>query len=138
LAVAIHFGTKNSGYAYSFRHDFEDDPLKVSTYNWISGTGSLATLKTPTTILLDKHKKFHSFGYEAEELYSQLVEDDEHTDWYYFRRFKMLLLEQVVRFYHIFYILYSNFINVRIRIKACCLIDADCCKYLHAFMPPLC
>ncbi|XP_033731586.1 heat shock 70 kDa protein 12B-like, partial [Pecten maximus] len=49
--------------------------------------------KTPTTILFDKDQKFHSFGYEAEKHYFQLTVDDNHTDWYYFRRFKMILFD---------------------------------------------
>ncbi|XP_021355916.1 heat shock 70 kDa protein 12A-like isoform X2 [Mizuhopecten yessoensis] len=91
LVAAIDFGTTYSGYAFSFRHEFETDPLKVSASTWTAGSRALVSLKTPTTVLLDKDKNFHSFGYEAEDYYSQLAEDDDHGDWYYFRRFKMML-----------------------------------------------
>ncbi|XP_033742411.1 heat shock 70 kDa protein 12A-like isoform X2 [Pecten maximus] len=91
LVAAIDFGTTYSGYAFSFRHDFDSDPLKVSASNWTAGSRALVSLKTPTTVLFDEDQKFHSFGYEAEDHYSQLAEDDNHTDWYYFRRFKMML-----------------------------------------------
>ncbi|XP_069129617.1 heat shock 70 kDa protein 12A-like isoform X2 [Argopecten irradians] len=91
LVAAIDFGTTYSGYAFSFRHEFETDPLKVSASTWPAGSRALVSLKTPTTVLLDKNQTFHSFGYEAEDHYSQLAEDDDHTEWYYFRRFKMML-----------------------------------------------
>ncbi|XP_060065858.1 heat shock 70 kDa protein 12A-like isoform X1 [Ylistrum balloti] len=91
LVAAIDFGTTYSGYAFSFRHDFENDPLKISASTWNAGSRALVSLKAPTTVLLDKNEKFHSFGYEAEDHYSQLAEDNDHLDWYYFRRFKMML-----------------------------------------------
>lgn len=91
LVAAIDFGTTYSGYAFSFRHEFENDPLKVSASTWTAGSRALVSLKTPTTVLLDKHEVFHSFGYEAEDFYSQLAEEDKHKDWFYFRRFKMML-----------------------------------------------
>lgn len=52
--------------------------------------------KTSTTILLDADKKFHSFGFQAETDYANLAQDDKHRDWYYFRRFKMVLFENMV------------------------------------------
>uniref|UniRef100_A0A8W8L5J3 Heat shock 70 kDa protein 12B n=1 Tax=Magallana gigas TaxID=29159 RepID=A0A8W8L5J3_MAGGI len=67
------------------------DPLKISTATWKAGSGGLVSLKTPTCILFDSLGKFHSFGYEAEENYSNLALDDEHHDWFYFSRFKMIL-----------------------------------------------
>lgn len=40
LVAAIDFGTTYSGYAFSFRHDFERDPLKISTNtSWSSSAG---------------------------------------------------------------------------------------------------
>lgn len=47
--------------------------------------------KTPTTVLLKPDKTFDSFGYIAENLYIELADEDKHRDWYYFKRFKMLL-----------------------------------------------
>ncbi|XP_060065831.1 heat shock 70 kDa protein 12B-like [Ylistrum balloti] len=91
LVAAIDFGTTFSGYAFSFRHDYERDPLKISCNNWVAGGRGLVSLKTPSTILLDSDRKFHSFGYEAENKYSELTEEDDHHDWLYFKRFKMLL-----------------------------------------------
>ncbi|XP_062596442.1 heat shock 70 kDa protein 12B-like [Saccostrea cucullata] len=91
LVAAIDFGTTFSGYAFSFRHEFDQDPLKISACNWIAGNQSLISLKTPSVVLLKPDKTFHSFGYEAENKYATLAEDDEHEGWLYFRRFKMTL-----------------------------------------------
>ena len=92
LVAAIDFGTTYSGYAFSFKHDYQIDPTKVSTnQNWVAGSMQLVSLKAPTCVLFDKNKKFHSFGYEAENVYSELALDNEHQQWYFFRRFKMVL-----------------------------------------------
>jgi len=99
LVAAIDFGTTYSGYAFSLRHGYEKDSSERKVYanNWKSGARDLISLKTPTTVLLDPKGKFDSFGYEAENKYSELAEDDEHKGWYYFRRFKMLLYKNKVR-----------------------------------------
>ncbi|XP_060557878.1 heat shock 70 kDa protein 12A-like [Ruditapes philippinarum] len=86
---AIDFGTTYSGYAFSFAHDYEKDPMKIQANHWIGG-GHMS-LKAPTTILFTPEKVFHSFGYQAEDKYADLAEEDIHKDWYYFRRFKMIL-----------------------------------------------
>lgn len=92
IVAAIDFGTTYSGYAYSFRHEYNADPMKISAHtNWVAGSGGLMSLKTPTVLLLKPDKTFMAFGYEAEDAYKELAEDDEHRDYYYFRRFKMLL-----------------------------------------------
>lgn len=96
LVAAIDFGTTFSGYAFSFLHDYNKDPLKISVSTWNAGVGTLVSLKTSTCILFDSTQKFHSFGYEAEEKYSNLALDDKHHDWYYFRRFKMMLYSKTV------------------------------------------
>jgi hypothetical protein len=92
LVAAIHFGTTFSGYAYSFNHDYETDPTKVSANrSWVAGSAALMSLKTPTILLLDNKKQFVAFGYEAEKRYSEIVADEEQKNYYYYRRFKMLL-----------------------------------------------
>lgn len=94
LVAAIDFGTTFSGYAFSFRTDYENDPMKISiNQQWTAGSRSLISLKAPTVVLLDKDKNFFAFGYDAEDKYSELALDEEHHDYYYFRRFKMLLHE---------------------------------------------
>ncbi|XP_052793109.1 heat shock 70 kDa protein 12B-like [Mya arenaria] len=92
LVAAIDFGTTYSGYAFSFKHDYQTDPSKVSTnQNWVAGSMSLVSLKAPTVALFDENQKFHSFGYEAENNYSELALDEEHEKYYFFKRFKMRL-----------------------------------------------
>lgn len=85
LVVAIDFGTTFSGYAFSFK----SKPTEVRTNQ--SWSKSLVSMKTPTVILVDKDRKFNAFGYEAEEKYTQLLEDGEAEGWALFRRFKMTL-----------------------------------------------
>ncbi|XP_045203760.2 heat shock 70 kDa protein 12B-like isoform X2 [Mercenaria mercenaria] len=91
--AAIDFGTTYSGYAVSFRAEFLENPLKIFTYNWTTGSTGAVSLKTSSCILFDPNQKFHSFGFEAEDKYAKLAADEEHFDWYYFKRFKMLLYE---------------------------------------------
>ncbi|XP_060592450.1 heat shock 70 kDa protein 12A-like [Ruditapes philippinarum] len=93
LVAAIDFGTAYSGYAFSTRGEYKNDPLKVCANTW-SG-GSLMSLKTSTCILFDKRKKFHSFGFEAEDNYSGYALDNEHNEYYFFRRFKMKLFDKM-------------------------------------------
>ena len=69
--------------------------FKVSAYQW--NAGNLMSLKTPTCVLFDNTKKFKYFGFEAEDKYSDLATDQEHTNWYFFRRFKMMLFDKMVR-----------------------------------------
>lgn len=99
LVAAIDFGTTFFGYAFSFLHEYQKDPLKISTPSWTAGSGGLVSLKTSTCVLFDSKQTFHSFGYEAEEKYSNLALDDKHHDWYYFSRFKMMLYNKKVYYY---------------------------------------
>lgn len=96
LVAAIDFGTTFSGYAFSFLHEYKKDPLKISTMTWNPGSRGFVSLKTPTCVLFDPERNFHSFGYKAEEKYSNLAFDDKHLDWYFFRRFKMMLYNNMV------------------------------------------
>ncbi|XP_071124900.1 heat shock 70 kDa protein 12B-like [Mytilus edulis] len=91
LVAAIDFGTTFSGYAFAFKGDFKEDPLKISGYTWTLGSTAGLSLKTPTCVLFDHNGDFHSFGAEAEEKYTTLAEDEAHENWYFFRRFKMQL-----------------------------------------------
>ncbi|OWF51205.1 heat shock 70 kDa protein 12A-like [Mizuhopecten yessoensis] len=95
MVAAIDFGTTYSGYAFSFKEDYKTNPLQISiNQNWIAGSRSLVSFKTPTCILFDKSEKFVAFGYAAEDEYSELALDEKHGDYYYFRRFKMTLMEK--------------------------------------------
>ncbi|XP_045204913.2 heat shock 70 kDa protein 12A-like isoform X1 [Mercenaria mercenaria] len=91
LVGAIDFGTTYSGYAFQRRKHFESDPLqKIIANNWSSSSAQVSH-KTPSCILFDKEKQFHSFGHDAEQKYNEVAGDGEHWNWYFFKRFKMLL-----------------------------------------------
>ena len=90
MVCAIDFGTTYSGYAYSMNND----PRKIFCDHWNSGTSTLISYKTPTTVLLDAKQEFLAFGYEAERMYLDLVEEEEDNNLYYFRRFKMILYDK--------------------------------------------
>lgn len=93
LVAAIDFGTTYSGYVFSLKHEFEQDPLRISASQWTSGSRSNISLKTSSCILFNPRGQFDAFGYEAEDKYSDLALDNAHRDWFYFRRFKMMLYD---------------------------------------------
>lgn len=86
-----------AGYAYSLKHDFEIKPLRIMTNHWtVKGSGSMS-LKAPTSILLNPDQKFHAFGYEADQRYTELAQKGLSSEWYYFQKFKMKLQGNMVR-----------------------------------------
>ncbi|XP_052798832.1 heat shock 70 kDa protein 12B-like [Mya arenaria] len=90
VVAAMDFGTTFSGYAFSFR----SNPLDIHTNpNWVAGCAQLISNKNQTCVLLKPNKEFAAFGFAAESRYMDLAEDDEHRDYYMFRRFKMKLYE---------------------------------------------
>ncbi|KAL3878936.1 hypothetical protein ACJMK2_031260 [Sinanodonta woodiana] len=92
LVAAIDFGTTFSSWACSFRHDYEREPTKILVREWNSGVG--ISSKAPTTALIRPDgNTLDAFGYNAEDKYGRLAENDEHKGWYYFRRFKMSLFK---------------------------------------------
>ncbi|XP_063406077.1 heat shock 70 kDa protein 12A-like [Mytilus trossulus] len=92
FVVAIDFGTTYSGYAFSSRDDFKRDPQKiVANQAWNAGSQRHLSLKTPTCLLLDNKEEFVSFGYEAENKYTDIVIDRQQNEYYFFQRFKMQL-----------------------------------------------
>lgn len=92
MVVAIDFGTTYSGYAFSLRSDFDKDPLKIKANQaWVAGHKYHLSLKTPSTLLLDKAGKFIAFGYDAELRYNNIALDETQKDFLYFERFKMSL-----------------------------------------------
>ena len=70
---------------------------QVATFAW-PGARSLMSLKTSTCVLFKPNKEFDSFGYDAEDAYGELCAEENHENkkWYYFRRFKMELFNNVV------------------------------------------
>ena len=86
--AAFDFGTTYSGYAFSF-FGKPDDFYTPQT--WYSGSNQLASLKTPTCLLLSRNGAFNSFGYEAQDNYAEYAATGEHNNYLYFHNFKMAL-----------------------------------------------
>ncbi|XP_052793291.1 heat shock 70 kDa protein 12A-like [Mya arenaria] len=84
LCAAIDFGTTYTGYAFSSRHD------QKRVFTMTSEEGSS---KVPTVLLFDQNKTFHSFGYDAQKKYQELLSRDNHREWYLFKEFKMTLFQ---------------------------------------------
>ena len=97
FVAAIDFGTAYSGYAFASKPDFASDPPKYSTSSWQGSR--LLSLKAPTAVLLDENKELVSFGYDAENQFSDLLTEDEHQAYFYFHQFKMLLHNKVCLLY---------------------------------------
>lgn len=96
LVAAFDLGTTFSSYAFANRGELKDDPSKISSCAWCTGSQPGLSLKTPTCILFDKDQNFFAFGTEAEGTYTELAQEDDHVDWFYFRRFKMQLYNKQV------------------------------------------
>lgn len=88
LVAAIEIGTAFSGYAFSSREDFKNDPLQITSPEW---SKSPIAHKVPTCVLFDKNKSFLAFGYEAGKIFKELSENGIHQEHYFFERFKMQL-----------------------------------------------
>ena len=85
FVAAIDFGTTYSGYAFSSRDDFKKDPQKiVANQAWNAGSQRHFSLKTPTCLLLDDKEELVSFGYEAENKYSNIVIDRKQNEYLFF------------------------------------------------------
>lgn len=98
--VAIDFGTTFSGFAFAFNNKEGEKSIHMNK-EWGSDQG-YSTLKTPTCLLLNADKSFNSFGYEAQDKYAEL-EEEEAQQYYYFERFKMILHNNEVSFLFTFY-----------------------------------
>jgi len=70
---------------------------QISTNLWTPRSGQgLVSMKAPTCALFTPSGVFDSFGFEAEDKYIKMAENGNHENWYFFRRFKMLLYENKV------------------------------------------
>lgn len=98
LVAAIDFGTTFSGYAFSSKHDFVKDPTKASLRRWIDPISSMMHCKTSTCILFTEDQEVDKFGFEAEAKYLNLISDNNHNNWYFFKKFKMSLYEMQVNY----------------------------------------
>ena len=86
--VAIDFGTTFSGFAFAFNHKDGEKGIHMNK-EWGTDQG-YATMKAPTCLLLNPNKSFNSFGYEAQDRFAEL-EEEEAREYYYFEKFKMVL-----------------------------------------------
>ena len=86
--VAIDFGTTFSGFAFAFNHKDGEKGIHMNK-EWGTDQG-YATMKAPTCLLLNPNKSFNSFGYEAQDKFAELEEEDA-REYYYFENFKMVL-----------------------------------------------
>ena len=96
LVGAIDIGTTFSGYAFATRNDYIEDRMRISGNHWQIGSQPGLSLKTPSCILFDITQKFHSFGGDAEDKYTELAQEGQHIGWFYFKRFKMQLYDKHV------------------------------------------
>lgn len=95
LMATIDFGTTFSGYAFQTVANLKENILNIHGYNWDLQNG---VLKTPTCVLFDPAQNFNSFGRDAEDKYTELAQQNDHANWYYFRRFKLDLYKCQVIF----------------------------------------
>lgn len=85
MAAAIDFGTTYSGYAFTARHEFQRDPTKARLKSWEDPTSSMMHNKTSTCILFNKEKEFSKLGFEVEAKYLNLILDNDHENWHFFK-----------------------------------------------------
>ncbi|XP_048778115.1 uncharacterized protein LOC125681903 isoform X2 [Ostrea edulis] len=80
--VAIDFGTSTSGFAYARKSKL--DEIEIGT--WV--LGSETTNRTKNHILLNQDRTFNSFGFEAEDAYAKIADnEDRFKDYLYFEEF---------------------------------------------------
>nr|XP_034301188.1 heat shock 70 kDa protein 12A-like [Crassostrea gigas] len=92
VVVALDFGTTYSGYAFWKK---DTDPLDITSGKWNTGLKDvLESLKTPTSLLLNKENEVIEFGFEAEKIFKELVEDGNDKEYRFFRQFKMKLYNE--------------------------------------------
>ncbi|XP_060600608.1 uncharacterized protein LOC132754036 [Ruditapes philippinarum] len=94
MVASLDIGTAYSGCSYSYFEEFKTNRTKIYARSWNSG--SIQTAKTPTCVLVKPDgKTVEAFGYEAENRYRELIEDNMHTSYYFFRQFKMMLYRKL-------------------------------------------
>lgn len=98
FVVSLDIGTTYSGYAFSSRSDFKDNPLSIHTIQEsITGVSPTISLKISTAILMKNDGSFVAFGDEAENMfYSPEMENYQPEEMMLFRRFKMKLYNKMV------------------------------------------
>lgn len=87
LVAAIDLGIVYSRYGFSLKHRWG----KVMAHVWDGGR--LLTNKVPTYLLLKKDFSEAFFGYDAENKYLELISEDCHNDFYFFKNFTSILYQ---------------------------------------------
>ncbi|KAL3878757.1 hypothetical protein ACJMK2_031088, partial [Sinanodonta woodiana] len=95
LVVAVDIGIDYSTYGFSFRHEYQKHPTNIYFPSAFS-CGSLSSSMQPTCVLCNPAGQFHSFGYEAEDKYTELSKVKEHYNWYFFQKFNNMLPDKEV------------------------------------------
>ncbi|XP_052097937.1 heat shock 70 kDa protein 12A-like [Mytilus californianus] len=90
LVIAIDIGTTSSVYAYSMSSDLCGVHLNKL---WDSGDRGLCSSKTPTCILLSKTFEPIYIGYDAQNEYKLLIDENEEDDYIFVDKFKMELYD---------------------------------------------
>lgn len=107
VVAAIYIGASFSGYAYSTNTSFKMDPLNIKqTRHWYSDSKLKYIRKTPTSLLLDKEKKFISFGHEAEDQHSEFMMKKKKGDYYFIRNLTLQMCQSQVGYSFIFFCLF--------------------------------
>ncbi|KAJ8298499.1 hypothetical protein KUTeg_025030 [Tegillarca granosa] len=87
FVAALRFGSTKSGYAFSSHEEFlKGWPLQINADLWNAGP-LLRCIKMPTSLLLNPDESFNSFGYDAENNFTDLVEQGDHREYFYFEKF---------------------------------------------------
>lgn len=90
IVAAIDIGSLWMGYAYSLKDNWK----RVVSSSW--ATEELTSYKVPTCILLQKDFSTSWIGYEAEDKYAELISEDSHHDYFFFKRFQTSLRQNSV------------------------------------------
>ena len=80
---------------YSLRSDTILSPETIKSF-----CHRFSSYKTPTCVLVDPNERFKAFGYDAQQQYAALVDNQDRTH-AFFERFKMKLHNNKVRFVHV-------------------------------------
>lgn len=77
----------------------------ITVLNYFSrNSGENISQKAPSVVLVQPDGfTLEAFGYEAEDRYAELVEEEKHEPFYFFQHFKMFLYENEVKviLYHV-------------------------------------
>lgn len=97
FVASIGFGTKYVEYDFSTKDDFARNPPKVYSRKWLDHSSGMMFKRTPTCILFTKEKTFDHFGDEAKVKYTELKNNNEHKEWFFFKIFERSFYALTVR-----------------------------------------